>query len=343
MIFKNLANYINKIYIFLETKFHGFYLNSNVYDNKISRVNNKNLEYRPSPILLDCLIKNKSRKDKIEDFYLNTVWDNKKLKDKDYKNLHSFFWLFSLNLKSSKQDIQKIILNWIDSNNKYSSKNWDIKTLSKRVISWISNAKLTYEDSDQSYKEKIDTIILKQINHLINEIEKSDWIDEKMIGCATIILAGLSYKEKTKYLDVGYDLLKKIIKNSLNDEGFPQSRNIRQLNFYLKYFVLIREWLKESQTEIPEYIDEAIYYLGQAYFLTSQNIKNTILFNGNYESINDSLNKYLTRLGYTFKNENNEIGGYAILKNKKISLIMDVGPSPEKKKIRQLPSRCFII
>ena len=156
MIFKNLANYINKIYIFLETKFHGFYLNSNVYDKKISRVNNKNLEYRPSPILLDCLIKNKSRKDKIEDFYLNTVWDNKKLKDKDYKNLHSFFWLFSLNLKSSKQDIQKIILNWIDSNNKYSSKNWDIKTLSKRVISWISNAKLTYEDSDQNYKEKID-------------------------------------------------------------------------------------------------------------------------------------------------------------------------------------------
>ena len=66
MIFKNLANYINKIYIFLETKFHGFYLNSNVYDNKISRVNNKNLEYRPSPILLDCLIKNKSRKNKID-------------------------------------------------------------------------------------------------------------------------------------------------------------------------------------------------------------------------------------------------------------------------------------
>ena len=29
-----------------------------------------------------------------------------------------------------------------------------------------------------------------------------------------------------------------------------------------------------------------------------------------------------------FKNENRELGGYAILKNKKISLIMDVGNSP---------------
>ena len=35
-----------------------------------------------------------------------------------------------------------------------------------------------------------------------------------------------------------------------------KSRNIRQLNFYLKYFVLIREWLKESQNDIPEYINE---------------------------------------------------------------------------------------
>ena len=43
------------------------------------------------------------------------------------------------------------------------------------------------------YKEKFNNIIKKQINHLINEIEKSEWVDDKMIGCAAIILAGLSY------------------------------------------------------------------------------------------------------------------------------------------------------
>ena len=59
--------------------------------------------------------------------------------------------------------------------------------------------------------------------------------------------------------------IKKNNKISFDNDGFPKSRNIRQLNFYLKYFVLIREWLKESQNEIPEYIDENIYYLGQAY------------------------------------------------------------------------------
>ena len=36
-------------------------------------------------------------------------------------------------------------------------------------------------------------------------------------------------------------------------------------------------------------------------------------------------------MGYNFKNQENESGGYTILNNKKISLIMDVGSSPEKK------------
>ena len=43
------------------------------------------------------------------------------LREKDYKNLHSFFWLFSLDLKSSKKIIQSVILNWIEENNNYLS------------------------------------------------------------------------------------------------------------------------------------------------------------------------------------------------------------------------------
>ena len=71
-------------------------------------------------------------------------------------------------------------------------------------------------------------------------------------------------------------MLKKINNFSLDNQGFPKSRNIRQLNFYLKCFVLIREWLKESQNDIPEFVDETIYYLGQGYSLTCQNIKKNI-------------------------------------------------------------------
>ena len=330
MIFKNSLNYISQFFFFFTSKARNFYLNSNIYNKKISKINDKNLEYKPSPSILDCLIKYE-KKNKIEEFSLNSIWINKNIKEKDYKKLHSFFWLFTLDLKSSKHSTQSIILKWIESNHNYNYKSWDVDILSKRIIAWISNSKLTYEDSNQEYKTKFNSIIQKQINHLINEIKRSDWIDDKMIGCAAIILTGLSFHDKSGYLDFGLNLLKKIIKFSFDNEGFPKSRSIRQLNFYLKYFILIREWLKESQNDTPEYIDEAIYYLGQAYSLIFQNFKKNILFNGNNEINNNDFDNYLKRYGYKFKNENNEVAGYSILKNKKNALIMDIGPSPEKK------------
>ena len=209
-------------------------------------------------------------------------------------------------------------------------KNWEIDTLSKRIISWLSNSKLSYENSDQIYKEQFNKNIKKQINHLINEISRSSLVDDKMIGCSAIILSSLSFKDE-KNLNYGLNLLKKIINLSFDSEGFPKSRNIRQLIFYLKYFILIREWLKESQTEIPEYLNETILYLGQAFNFTWQNINQSLLFNGNHITDNSDFDKYLKFHNYKFKSEANEYGGYIILKNKSVILSADIGPSPDKK------------
>ena len=324
MIFKN------NFFLYIKKKIYSLYLDSNIYDKKISLFNNKLLEYQPSPSLLDCLIKYDKKKINIKNYSLDKIWNNENLKIRDYNNLNSFFWLFSLDLKSSKKETQNIILEWIKKNYRYKKKSWEIDIMAKRIIAWISNSKLTYEDGDTVYKENFNKIIKKQTNHLINEIEKSRWVDDKMIGCAAIILVGLSYQDRENYLNFGLSLLKKIIKFSFDNDGFPKSRNIRQLNFYLKYFVLIREWLKESQNEIPEYINENIYLLGQAYAFICKDNKKDILFNGNHETNNVNFDYYLQRLGYNFKNRNNELGGYAVLKDKKITLVMDIGSSPEK-------------
>ena len=113
-----------------------------------------------------------------------------------------------------------------------------------------------------------------------------------MIGCTAIILSGLSYNDKN-YLNYGLGLLNKIIKFSFNAEGFPKSRSIKQLIFYLKYFILIRELLKESQNEIPEYLNEVIFYLGQGYNFLWQTTKKNFLFNGNHENDYANFDKYL--------------------------------------------------
>ena len=195
----------------------------------------------------------------------------------------------------------------------------------------MSNYQLTYENADNDFKLKFNFSVQKQTNHLLNEINNSIDFENKLIGCAAVILTGLAYNDHKIYLENGLDLLKKIIKSSIDNQGFPKTRNINQLSFYLKYFIIIREWFKESQNIIPEYIDENIYYLGQSYCFAWQNIKQDIFFNGNYISNNEEFDQYLKRFGYKFTNESKEHGGYAVLRNKKIVLAMDIGSSPIKK------------
>ena len=329
MINTNSLGILGQFYFNIKESFKSIYQNSNFYEKKISKTFDNSFEYKPSPHLLSSIIKYQNKKYKIEDFAIESIWQNN-LSSKDYEKLNNFFWFFSLDLKSSKKTTQTIIKNWISNNAKYQKKSWEFDLTAKRIISWLSNHQLTYEDSDKNYRSTFNQMVQKQTNHLLNEIKNSNEVENKMIGCAAIILCGLAYKNETNYLENGLNLLRKIIKLSLDNQGFPKSRNIRQLIFYLKYFIIIREWFKESQNTIPEYIDETIFYLGSSYAFIWQNIKQDIFFNGNYLSNNEKFDQYLKRLGYTFKNEINELTGYIILKNKKIIFATDIGSNPTK-------------
>ena len=103
MIFKNS-------FLFIKKKIRSLYLNSSIYDKKISAFSDNTLRYRPSPSLLDCVVKYNKKKINIENYSLNEIWIDQNLIEKDYDNLQSFFWLFSLDLKSSKKKTQNIIL-----------------------------------------------------------------------------------------------------------------------------------------------------------------------------------------------------------------------------------------
>jgi uncharacterized heparinase superfamily protein len=327
MTIKNFIADLGQIYFNLKLSLKQLYQNSNFYDKKISKTKDITFSYKPSPYLISSIVKYQKKKYKIEDFALESIWQND-LKYEEFEKLNNFFWFFSLDLKSSKVTTQTVINNWINENRHYNKKSWDFDITSKRIISWLSNHQLTYEDCEEEFKKKFNQSVQKQINHLLHEIKNLSEVENKIVGCAAIILVGLSYKEENKYLINGLTLLKKIIKSSIDNQGFPKSRNIKQLIIYLKYFILIREWFKESHNTIPEYIDETIYYLGQSYAFIWQNINQDLLFNGNYISNNVEFDHYLKRLGYVFKNESKEVAGYTILKNKKIILAMDIGESP---------------
>ena len=110
MILRNFLNFINQFFVNISYQIKNIYLNSKYYDKKISKVGNNDLVYKPSPHLLSSLIKYQTKKININDISVDDLWDNKNFSLKDFKRLNNFYWFFSLDLKSSKKNIQKIIL-----------------------------------------------------------------------------------------------------------------------------------------------------------------------------------------------------------------------------------------
>jgi len=324
-------NSITNPFLYITKQIRKIYLNSSVYDTKISKVFDGGFEYVPHLKLFDCIVKNKDRKNRIEDYKIESIWGNQNLSEKDFKKLHSFFWLFGIDLKSSKRITRSVISNWTNFNQNYSFKSWELDTLSKRIIAWIANSNNFYHEGDENFKLNFTKIIKKQLNHLINEIENTELVNDKMIGCSAIIMGGLCFKHQMQYLNTGFQLLKKIINIIFDNDGFPKSRNPRQVIFYLKYFVFIRELLRDSNTDIPEYLNEIIFYLGQSFNFYFEENNCTFLFNGNHNLDVTEFKKYLKENGYKFNSKFNSVGGYSILKNKKDKIIIDFGSTPEKK------------
>jgi len=148
MIITNFTNNFSRFYFGFKKTIKEFYQNSNFYDKKISKTKDITFDYKPSPYLLSSIVKYQKKKYKIEDFALETIWQNN-LEYEEFKKLNNFFWFFSLDLKSSKKMTQKVITNWINKNNQYNKKSWDFDITSKRIISWLSNHQLTFEDCEE--------------------------------------------------------------------------------------------------------------------------------------------------------------------------------------------------
>ena len=118
MINKSLLDDLSLIYLNTKKNIYKIYQNSSFYDKKISKIFNNNFEYKPSPYLFSSIVKYQKKKYKIDDFALESIWQDN-IKTKDYEKLNNFFWFFSLDLRSSKNDTQSVIINWINNNDKY--------------------------------------------------------------------------------------------------------------------------------------------------------------------------------------------------------------------------------
>ena len=76
MIIKNSLGILGEFYSNIKKSLKSIYQNSNFYEKRISKTFDSSFEYKPSPHILSSIIKYQNKKYKIEDFAIESIWQN---------------------------------------------------------------------------------------------------------------------------------------------------------------------------------------------------------------------------------------------------------------------------
>ena len=77
MVIKSSLIYLNELIEYTTIQIRKLYLSSSFYNKKISKTDEKTLNYIPSLVLLSAIIKIPEKKNKLENLYLEKIWTNK--------------------------------------------------------------------------------------------------------------------------------------------------------------------------------------------------------------------------------------------------------------------------
>ena len=325
---KSIKLYFFSILKLFFLSFRNIYFKTNFYNKKLITFIPDRIIYSPSTYLSASLTTISNDFYKITNTAPELLWKTS-VKDKlKFENLHSFLWLARLDRKNSKIITKDIIKSWINIFFNYEPNTWEMEITARRIIAWSSNIDITLEDSGKVYKEKFFISLIKQSNFLLKNLNSLLHEKSKIICCAAIILSGLIFKENDSNYKIGIKELERIIKNYFDATGFPKSRNPEELFICIKYLILIREWLKEAQKPIPDFLNEIIVKCGNCYCILSSSSKQFPLFNGATEINHKDYDTFLKTLKYKFNSENNEIGDLIKIKKNKLEFFIDCGNPP---------------
>ena len=339
--FKSIKLYFFSILKFFFLNFKEYYFRSNFYNKKLSTTIPARIFYYPSSYLSGSLTTVSNDFYKINYTTPELLWNTDYNNKLQFDNLHSFLWLVRLDRKNNKIVTKNIIDSWISNFSNYETNTWQMEIISKRIIAWASNADITLENADKTYKEKFFLSLIKQANFLLRNLNDLNYSSSKIICCSGIILSGMIFKEYELNYKIGIKELEKIIKYFFDEDGFPKSRNPEEVFISIKYLILIREWMKEAQKPIPDFLNEIIQKCGKCYSLLAGGNKQFPLFNGSSEINYDEYDKFLKNLKYKFSSTNNEISGFIKIKKKKLEFFMDCGNPPQNNFASQYQAGCL--
>ena len=323
---KSVYFYLIACQITLIKFFKKLYFSSKNYNKSLETKTPQQVYYSPNSFLLSIVTTYTDQTFKISEIDPNVFWlENKK---KDAELMHNFSWLSLIDRKTDHKKLKKIIFIWMLKNSKYKKGIWETSTLSARVISWLLNIDIILNNSTFDFKKNFLDCVISQTNHLKKNIKFEKDFLKKVKILTAIILTGLVFKEYEDNYEVGIKELEKLVKYFFDNNGFPLSRNPKDLILFTKYLIFNKEIIKDSHKYVPEFLNDIVEKnLNCIHFIKTPD--NQIpLFNGASSFKLDQIDKYLE--SYKPNKKNSILGGLYKLKHKYHFLIIDVDSPPRK-------------
>ena len=326
---RSIFFYFLAIKTFLRKIYKKFYFSTQLYQKSLQTKRPEKFKFFPKTFHYSLFTNYKNFSFKVTEIDPENFWETGK-NEKEIIKLNEFLWLNLINRKSDSSIIRKIIINWIKKNDKINLRTWGTTVTSRRTLSWIFNAEIMLNSTNKDFQDLLLDSIIKQINHLKLNYRFEIRTEKKIEILSAILMSGLVFEEYSDNFEFGLRELKKIKEFFFDKEGFPLTRNPNDLIIFSKYFVLIRECMKDAQKYIPEFLNEITdKNLSCLKKITTPDFKMP-LFNGATEiELKDFFN-YIENLNIKISNIKENVGKIVIIKSKKDFILLDAGNPPIK-------------
>tara|TARA_Y200000002_G_scaffold253899_1_gene210427 strand:+ start:664 stop:2310 length:1647 start_codon:yes stop_codon:yes gene_type:complete len=314
----NLTKFLKKIYFTT-----GFYKKS-----LISKVPSQ-FFFFPNPFLMSSISDYKNFAFQINNLDPKKFWEQE-YSQKEKRELHNFLWLSSIDRKDDSSTLRKIVSLWNLNNLKYKSLIWETSIISKRIISWILNADIILKNSNFDFKRNFIESIVIQTNHLKKNFKYEIDHQKKIEVITALILSGLVFKEYEENYEYSLKELEKLIETFFDDKGFPLTRSPNDLLNYTKYFLLIKEVIKDAQKYVPDILENIIEKNLECLKQITTPTNSLPLFNGSVEKDLTNFYEYINHFKIKIKKQKIATGNIYVLKNKKDVIYFEAGDPPQK-------------
>ena len=256
-------------------------------------------------------------------------WVTKNVSDEWLASLAEFNWLQDLRAvgtDAARDRARHLISLWIDTDGNHRGKNaWRPSVVGNRLSNWIDQREFLAAGANPSFLIKLDASIYQHnrfLRHLRLLLPPGFG---KIITLKGLILSALSNKNHRYLIRLCKHLDREIAAQILGDGGHTSRNPIVEVEL-LRHLIDIRTALKNSNEEVPKYLEGAIDKVAPMVRFFRHGDGGLALFNGGHEGEGWQIDVILTRSearGKPFSSTPHS--GFERMSNNRTHLIMDVG------------------